>query len=467
MEDNKRKIIIIIIIALIILAILLVIMIVKNRKKILDPLYGDKFIGDYIEEYEKNRANNVDDIKAVLVNDATKYFAVSGVIDSMNMYIQYLDGNVYNLDIIAEDKNEEQEILAEYKQEGIDSIYGMLAKEYKEKYSVDKDYMESNLKKFVGKKYIIDSMFVVEDSPYINTFFVYGSYGSVEYNFVVVIDSYNRAFEIYLNDYVKEQNYSKDNSDSMKSIHADAIEQNEYNKFTYKEVSKENMLLSYYNSYVELLKSNTSKAYKLLDDEYRKERFPSYDEFNKYVQEVMLKNKNEEGLTSYNYKNNGDYTEYCCFDKYGRAFIFKVSSVNKYTVALDTYTIPVLAYDDEYESASEQKKAQICLARFFECINNKDYKKAYSYLNETYKQNNFKTIESFETYVKTYWYDINNIEYQNTVLEGNGTYSILGRISNYSPSDDGEGNNTGNINYLDKTFYIRLGSAYNEFEISF
>ena len=133
----------------------------------------------------------------------------------------------------------------------------------------------------------------------------------------------------------------------------------------------------------------------------------------------------------------------------------------KYTVILDTYTVDVLAYKNEYDKAEAEKKVELCLNRFFEAINNQDYEKAYSYLNKTFKDEEFSTLEEFIQYVKTYWFKFNSYTHKFISTSTNGTYSVYGTIHDFE--DEG----SFNAGYVDKTFYIKLGSNYNSFEVSF
>lgn len=453
--DIKKKTLMVIIIIMLFLIIFALLLLLFNNKKKNDPLYGSNYTGDYITIYEENRADNVENIKATLVNDATSYYTVQAIIKDLNIYISYLNPNLESLEFVKSDNDDDEEVMEEYIDEGLEAINDMLANEYKQKYTVDDNYIENNLKKFANKKYEIESMYVVEDSPYINTFFVYGSYENEKYDFLIVLDAYNQAFEIYLDNYMKENNFSSLNIDSMKSIHASAIEQKDYNDFTYKNVEKGIIISDYYNRYIDLLKNDISKAYMMLDDEYRKERFPNIDSFREYVNDVIL--SKDANIKTYKCNKNESYDEYVCKDEFGRTYIFRTTSINQYKVILDTYTVPIYAYTKEYENFSDVNKAQMCVSVFFECINNRDYSKAYKYLNDEFKQKNFKDSDALKMYADSSWYK-NNIYTFDSVENTGNVYIFYGTLRE-------EGNDNSDV--LSQVILVRCGSNYNDFELSF
>ena len=139
----------------------------------------------------------------------------------------------------------------------------------------------------------------------------------------------------------------------------------------------------------------------------------------------------------------------------GNNFIFKVTGAMNYTVILDTYTVKVLAYQNEFDKLDKDKKVEICLNRFFEAINTQNYEKAYNYLNKTFRENEFGSVEEFKKYVTTYWFKVNNYLYQSTEAGANETYSVYGIIQDYEQ----DGNFDAGL--INKTFYVRLGDSYD------
>ena len=56
---------------------------------------------------------------------------------------------------------------------------------------------------------------------------------------------------------------------------------------------------------------------------------------------------------------------------------------------------------NDLRNMTEKERIKTYVSKYISYIENLDYEKAYSLLNEDFKQNYFKTIEEFETYAKT------------------------------------------------------------------
>ena len=448
------------IIAIIIFLLILVLVICIFGRKNLKNSYNETLVDEY-GAYQKNRENegkSAKDAVAQVVDNMNEYVTVQGIISKFNQNVLYLNATAADLDLIAT-AEEEASIVAEYKQDGLKYIENVLAPNYKEKYSVNQTYIENMLKPYAKMNYVITDMYVVYDSEYINTFFVYGSYGDNKFNFIVVLDRYRNTYQIYLNNYFEEQKYSKDDVNSMKTLNITAVESNDSNSFQYKNVEKEQVIGIYYDEFLKAARSNPETAYSMLDSDYKEKRFKTKEEFSSYI--GGLPTGPESKMATYTITQGSDYTEYLCKDMLGNNFIFKVTGAMKYTVMLDTYTVNILAYQNEYSKADTSKKAELSLNRFFESINNKDYEKAYNYLNKTFRDKEFGSVEEFKKYAQENWFDVNSFTFQNIEIDSNGTYSVYGTINDYA--DEG----SFNAGYVNKTFYIKLGNNYNQFQVSF
>lgn len=461
MENKIKRIILIGIIILLIIVVWLLILLRKENKVNSSNETIEETPVDYYNTYQAQRASEgvtANSAVAHLEDNANQYYTIKSILDSFSTYITYLNATVKDLGIIVS-KDKEAEALDEYKQDGLTYINDMLADNYKTKYSVNDNYIYNLLKNYVGKKYKITDMYVLEDSDYINTYFIYGNYSGEEFDYIVILDRYNYTFEIYLDNYFKENNYSRDKVSSMTTLHIDSIDANDNNIFQYKNINKEELAVDYFNEYLDLMINDTQSAYELLDLEYKAKRFGDFSAFKNYVSEV-IDTENVRSAVNYSYMKHDDYIEYVCQDIWGNNYIFKSTGIMKYTVILDAYTVPVDLYEKEYESANNTQKAQLCLNRFFECINNKDYEKAYSYLNSSYKENNFPTLNEFETYVKSNWYDINSFTYSDIQLD-NETYILYGEVGDFTTQG------SYNSECFSKSFALKLGSDIRDFEISF
>lgn len=460
--DNKKKMFIIIIVIIVLLIAIFAIIYKKFYPK---NARGNNVIKedtyDMYEAYKNKKASEgatANDAVATLENNANKYFTVKSIIDNFNTYVSYLNTSVSKLGLIVP-AGKEDEALQKYKQTGLNYINSMLANNYKVKFSADDNYIYNILKNYSGKSYNITDMYVLEDSAYINTYFVYGNYEGNEFNYIVILDKYNYTFEIYLNNYFAEKGYSKKDISTMKTLNIEKIEKNNYNGFEYKSINEEQMAKQYYEDFFSKMKNNVQMAYNLLDSEYKEKRFGSIDNFKVYINNVVNTNV-QRSLVSYSTTKYNNYTEHICQDNFGNNFIFKSTGVMKYTVILDTYTVAVNSYDKEYNDADGAKKAQLCLNRFFEALNNKDYETAYNFFNSTYRETNFKTVDEFKNYVQKNWFEINSFSYSNVSLNGD-YYYLSGQISNYKIEGSFD------AKQVSKTFIVSLGKNIRDFQISF
>ena len=457
---NKNDLLITFITTLIVILIILLIAFAMFNKKVKNEISNTEPQTDYYNEYQQQRATEgvtADDAVASLVDNANNYYTVKAIIDKFNTYVSYLNSSASDLGLIVS-KQEEKTALEEYKQDGLKYINDVLANNYKTKYNVNNDYIYNNLKIFSGISYEIDSMYVVEDSTYINTYFIYGSYANTNYNFIVILDKYNYTFEIYLNDYLNDIGYNYKDISTMKTLHIEKVEKNENNTFQFKNINQQELANTYYQDFLSKIKNTPELAYNKLDSNYKSSKFKTIEDFKKYVTSYINSNKR---LGQYKMTKYDSYTELICHDNCGGIWIFKITGIMNYTVLLDSYTVSVKSYDDEYQNAGDGKKAQLCLNRFFEALNNQDYENAYKFLNDTYKSNNFKTVDEFKSYVQKNWFTYNMIDYSSVEVDINQNYIISGTISDMH----NEGSYVGK--HIEKNFVVKLGSGITDFEMSF
>ena len=63
--------------------------------------------------------------------------------------------------------------------------------------------------------------------------------------------------------------------------------------------------------------------------------------------------------------------------------------------------------------------------------------------------------------IKSTWFNVNQFGYKSVNVDDDGTYTVYGTIKDYESVGSYD---AGRIN---KTFYVKLGSNYNQFEVSF
>ena len=194
------------------------------------------------------------------------------------------------------------------------------------------------------------------------------------------------------------------------------IEQNADNAVDYITANEQYVSNDYLDTFKKMMLSNPEAAFNRLDAEYREKRFTDLAGFTEYITEnrdTILTIT----LQQYQTNNFDDYTQYVGIDQYGNYYVFNERDVMDYSVLLDTYTVDLPQFTETYSSSSDADKGLLNINKVTEAMKMGDYNFIYSKLDETFKQNNFSTIEAFETYMDELLYDQNNIEvtnYQNS-----------------------------------------------------
>jgi len=456
--DFKKRIIIIIVCLLLLVVLLLLFVIYKgNKTGDVEEVPVDLY-NSYFDERERQGITENDAV-AQEEDNANEYFTVEAIIKSFNTNVNYLGSSAKDLNLFVT-KDNEQRILKEYKERGYKYINNVLASSYKTTYSVNNDYIYNAVKNNIGKKYTITDMYAVDDSAYINTYFVYGNYEGNEFNFVVVLDRYNYTYEIYLNNFLKDREISKNNLNSMKTLNIKHVESNENNTFQYKNIEEGQLVKMYYEEYMDLIKNDVNKAYSLVNEEYKQKRkLSSIDDFKACISD-RAEDYSYRGLETYSVTKCDGYTEIVCTDVSGSRTIFRLKGISNYSTILDSYTISIKAIDEEYNNADSTKKAALCLNTFIECLNNKDYEAAYNYLNKSFRENNFKNVEEFKKYANNLWFNINEYMYDSAKVQ-NGDYIFSGEMSN---KEFFEGTDSQSIS---QSFVVKSGTTVRNFELSF
>lgn len=281
--------------------------------------------------------------------------------------------------------------------------------------TVDVEYSNERLNDptrfFSVEKYIQDNYnenFVAEDmnvlySERITSYAVQGRIGD---------NSENKVYFIFRAD-PQNSTYSMEEQDNVNSLDSidlrtDITEINNTgnNTFEYTTVNSEQMCRIYLNDYKDKELNNPEEAYSMLDDEYKKIRFPTYEDFQEYLNEYRNIIQNSV-LTSYYSEIKDDYTEYILVDNYNNSYTVRSTGIWDYKIMLDNYTIKVDTYEKEYNNLDDEAKVQANIHIFLQMINTKDYTHAYEKLADGFKSNYFNTLESFEDYMKNNWFSYN------------------------------------------------------------
>lgn len=179
----------------------------------------------------------------------------------------------------------------------------------------------------------------------------------------------------------------------------ETITVNEENKFTMTNITPENYPTEYINIYKGLALGDPEKLYSLLDEEYKKARFENFGEFKEYIEKNKTKIQGTR-LDKYKVDVNENKVRYICIDQYENYYIINQKEIlQDYTIMLDKYTIDLPEFIEKYDSSANNIKVALNIEKLIEATKMRDYKYIYNKLNESFKANNFNTLEKFEKYI--------------------------------------------------------------------
>lgn len=416
---SNRKILIISIVAIIVIIICAILLFVINKY-----FNTDNYETDFENQILYENTESIE-----LLNNRNKYFVVEKILSSLVSYIKETNGDMeYDTTLI-----DEQSAKDAFQKEGTQIINQMLDEEYKKAMNSNNINIINLAKKYNDYQSIIDKVYLYDKSAKIDIYIVYAFIGNEEFNIIVKTDSENNTFSIFLEDYFKKFNYNKDMKIEDINISEASIEENDYNKFSYTNITNKQMAQYYLNNYMKLIRANPQLAYSLLEQQYKESKFETFNKFANYTQE-----KKDMLITLSEYKiiNDKDYTMYICKDQYDFVYIFKETALMNYTVQLDDYTIENEELTQEYNELKMVDKGAKNVEKFFEMINMQDYQKAYAKLDTNFKNNNFSTLQKFEDFIKQQIYKYSTINVESYTMIDSDLYTYTVKITNKENSDE-------------------------------
>ncbi len=232
-----------------------------------------------------------------------------------------------------------------------------------------------------------------------------------EIYYIVYIDYNTSAFSIYP--------ITEKDLDLGQYINDNKIVSNNNNYVGTLKLSDEDIAFKYFSDFKNSAMKKTEYAFSKLDEQYRQDRFSNdKTQFDLYIE----KNANELrgiSLNQYSINTYDDYTEYVCKDKYENYYIFKVTDFTEYTVLLDTYTEMTDNFKGAYDKTDVQGKTMLNCDKWIQMLNNRDYTSAYNVLDETFRNNNFGSVDNFENYMRQNYGEHYDVEFGDFSNEGN------------------------------------------------
>lgn len=316
------------------------------------------------------------------------------------------------------------------------------------------------IKKYTNDNYIITNMYVSRIKSNIDVLWVEGvrKDNATVSHIIVVTDSRNSTYQIINEETIAQNGYNKDN---INEFEITEIQEDGNNSFGYKNINDEEYAKALLNDYIEKALYSPQLGYNLLDEDYRRIRFGTVDEYTKFInskkEELMLydaKNVKQAGdfssyeewmsyfqkvklleLSKYEIENYNGNTSYIVIDTYDNYYVFQTSSTMNYTVILDSYTVDTEKYLDEYKKADDQEKVEININKVIDAINNDDYKYVYEKLDENFSKNNFSHLSDFEAKMKNNFFRKNDVEFDDYNESGEGTHEYSLTITDSTKTD--------------------------------
>lgn len=311
----------------------------------------------------------------------------------------------------------------------------IISNEYKKQYGINNNFSNitaipkaSNRQQY---KNIITEMLnsQIDDNVYI--FFIKGKGRVIEinqqYEFYIMLqmDTNNKTYSIYPQQYIIDKAYNKLKVGDRINIKLEDIKRNTSNQFEFTSKTDLEMANVYFDNFKELIQYYNQDAYNQLNSEYSKKRFGNISKFNSYLKDANIVENMV--INQYSVKSYRNYTDYICTDQYNNYYIFRQQGgIMRYSVFLDSYTVELDTFKENYEKADENTKVAIQVGKFKQMLNTKDYNAIFNKLNTVFRNNNFNTVSKLENYLKSKVYDINTIEIED--CNQNNDYYVCGCV---------------------------------------
>lgn len=432
----KKLRILIIVTLIIIIVSLCTIIFLKYKENNVDT---DIDVSDYDANMEKNEKEEL--------NEREQKDMVYTVEQCVKSYLDVINTN----NSIYYGTNENGELIKLVNEN--ESIYNILSNKFKTQNNISIDNIENYVEKQES-----DVFFIPLDMKYIKNdnlikYLTHGYITDSGYNYIkdiiliVNLDFDNNTFSIEpVDDEADFDNFELDKNDM------EQIEKNNNNVFKYVQATQEEISKKYLDYFKKMALSNTEELYNYLNEEYRDKRFENLENFQKYIENNRDTIKT---LTLQKYLLNSyeGYDEYVCTDEFENLYIFREYGPLDYEILLDTYTIPTEKFKETYDKSGDQYKVAMNVDRWIQMINNRDYKTAYSYLDETFRNNNFGSEEAFEQYMRERYPSHYDFELGEST-ETNGTYTQTIDLTDISGEDGAVIENTIIMQLLDNYEFV-------------
>ena len=403
---KKLKRIIIILLIIIVIIFILLLSILNNKKQEEEQIKEE--IAQMVDTSEEQQE------LMQFITDKKEYLNISNCLTKFISELNVKKSSYYGRD----EKNNYTIVVSE---DIINqNICNMLSQEYINENNIDL----KNVREFVYKIeekcfYVPVEVYSISNTENIRSYGIYGVIEDIEYNpitesyLILNVDENNQTFSVEVLDNIeqiknKEGNNITEIPNKENNIYSDIIG-----------VIDEKLIQEYINSYKRLALGYPEIIYNnYLDNDYKDKKYGTLEQYKEYV-----KNNKEEiksiNLKEYAILEEENYTQYIGIDQNGKYYIFNVATIFDYKMLLDNYTVDIAYFTRKYENSNSIEKCAYNIQKCIEAINNKDYLYVYNKLDNTFKENNYKTQESFIKVIKDKLYKVNVVDKHTVSNEGN------------------------------------------------
>lgn len=232
-------------------------------------------------------------------------------------------------------------------------------------------------------------------------------------NMFLKLDKKNKTYLVYEHEFLSRNNML--NLKNGDRIYFDGLEEDikldGENKFDDSniDINYEICMMELFQRYKFDLAFDTEKIYNKLDENYKNERFKTYDIFKNYINDNNEELINDQ-IIKYKVYNMDEYTQFIGVGESGRNYIFNVNNLMHYNIILDKYSIDTPEFINIYQSNMPSVRAKYCIDRVRKAINDKNYKYVYDRLDIVLKNNYYKNYNDFENFLKTAFFEKNTFQ---------------------------------------------------------
>lgn len=440
-------ILIIILIAILVIDVKICYNINVNKKEINRQLDIKNSIEQKIDDYYKNTVFKI-------VENNTTYYKVKGCIDKYfnawsNMWIDNDIKDIYQYENTITVDGYSISIY------WLESLLDLIAENYQKEIKMDVNILISKYPRLPAGEVVLNEIYEYNMKSMISAYLVNGCYISMEdknnndFDLLLIIDKNQNTFEIYPKEYIEEKRLSaSQEKDSLKWLEEiQKIDKNNYNTYNNPIITNDTIAQDCFSLYMFYLKYDIEKAYSMLDEEYKDKKYVNIEEFKESMEKRITNS-----LVNCSVNNNKNNYQYICEDNHKFYYIFNMTAPMKFTVVLDTYTMDLPEFITKYNSSDSKTKVALNIQKIVDAINDKNYRYVYEKLDNTFKTNNFNTLDEFEKYAEETFGTSNEVVFGKYIETNNYfTYDII--LKN-------------NVKKVEKTIIMKLQEG-TDFVISF